>query len=99
MNEVKELDNKWESIKTAKANLQSLNGNPEVKNLESETEIIESGTVIGDNKMPKVDKSQTYVNAWAKHMMGQNRSEEHTSELQSRGHLVCRLLLEKKKAR
>src|SRR5439155_16094653 len=24
-------------------------------------------------------------------------SEEHTSELQSRGHLVCRLLLEKKK--
>src|SRR5690625_5448773 len=27
----------------------------------------------------------------------QTRSEEHTSELQSRGHLVCRLLLEKKK--
>src|SRR5207253_8194454 len=28
---------------------------------------------------------------------GKHRSEEHTSELQSRGHLVCRLLLEKKK--
>src|SRR3989442_7761868 len=28
---------------------------------------------------------------------GQYRSEEHTSELQSRPHLVCRLLLEKKK--
>src|SRR5690625_6387032 len=27
---------------------------------------------------------------------GRCRSEEHTSELQSRGHLVCRLLLEKK---
>src|SRR5690625_6795638 len=27
------------------------------------------------------------------------RSEEHTSELQSRGHIVCRLLLEKKKRR
>src|SRR5690625_7800153 len=27
------------------------------------------------------------------------RSEEHTSELQSRGHLVCRLLLEKKNIR
>src|SRR5690625_6642275 len=26
-----------------------------------------------------------------------SRSEEHTSELQSRGHLVCRLLLEKNK--
>src|SRR3989442_11562965 len=29
---------------------------------------------------------------------GLNRSEEHTSELQSRPHLVCRLLLEKKKS-
>src|SRR5438445_5629909 len=29
----------------------------------------------------------------------QNRSEEHTSELQSRQYLVCRLLLEKKKKR
>src|SRR2546422_5616238 len=29
--------------------------------------------------------------------MGRKRSEEHTSELQSRLHLVCRLLLEKKK--
>src|SRR5439155_23741905 len=28
-----------------------------------------------------------------------SRSEEHTSELQSRGHLVCRLLLEKKKTK
>src|SRR5687768_17679123 len=28
---------------------------------------------------------------------GKSRSEEHTSELQSRLHLVCRLLLEKKK--
>src|SRR5207253_10440367 len=31
------------------------------------------------------------------HQFGALRSEEHTSELQSRGHLVCRLLLEKKK--
>src|SRR3989449_1531823 len=30
---------------------------------------------------------------------GAARSEEHTSELQSRLHLVCRLLLEKKKTR
>src|SRR2546422_3704985 len=29
--------------------------------------------------------------------MAEDRSEEHTSELQSRLHLVCRLLLEKKK--
>src|SRR2546427_436306 len=30
-------------------------------------------------------------------LMGSNRSEEHTSELQSQSNLVCRLLLEKKK--
>src|SRR2546422_5301749 len=30
---------------------------------------------------------------------GATRSEEHTSELQSRLHLVCRLLLEKKKTK
>src|SRR2546422_1559930 len=32
-----------------------------------------------------------------KHEVAFGRSEEHTSELQSRLHLVCRLLLEKKK--
>src|SRR5690625_5730086 len=38
-------------------------------------------------------------NALAKSLVrgSSKRSEEHTSELQSRGHLVCRLLLEKKK--
>src|SRR3712207_7029390 len=35
---------------------------------------------------------------WAPHVVAQwFRSEEHTSELQSRQYLVCRLLLEKKK--
>src|SRR5437870_12995018 len=41
----------------------------------------------------------TYRDAPAGGICGRasRRSEEHTSELQSRGHLVCRLLLEKKK--
>src|SRR5690625_7039294 len=34
---------------------------------------------------------------WRPDRIQSKRSEEHTSELQSRGHLVCRLLLEKKK--
>src|SRR5690625_6169440 len=38
-----------------------------------------------------------YDLALANMMVNLIRSEEHTSELQSRGHLVCRLLLEKKK--
>src|SRR3712207_7782100 len=37
-------------------------------------------------------------NRWSEHQAGSaSRSEEHTSELQSRQYLVCRLLLEKKK--
>src|SRR5262245_63615161 len=35
-------------------------------------------------------------NAFAQEVPGQRRSEEHTSELQSFRHLVCRLLPEKK---
>src|SRR3712207_7478676 len=34
---------------------------------------------------------------WDRRAVGRGRSEEHTSELQSRQYLVCRLLLEKKK--
>src|SRR5690625_6049684 len=34
-----------------------------------------------------------------KKLYEENRSEEHTSELQSRGQLVCRLLLDKEKIR
>src|SRR2546421_7330342 len=37
--------------------------------------------------------------SWASLAMATFRSEEHTSELQSRSDLVCRLLLEKKKSR
>src|SRR5207253_4295005 len=35
------------------------------------------------------------LNGWPVFLSDGGRSEEHTSELQSRGHLVCRLLLEK----
>src|SRR5689334_24016624 len=35
--------------------------------------------------------------SWPERQEVQQRSEEHTSELQSQFHLVCRLLLEKKK--
>src|SRR3989442_15325199 len=42
---------------------------------------------IAINQAFEVDHADVFAN---------NRSEEHTSELQSRPHLVCRLLLEKK---
>src|SRR2546429_7312375 len=40
--------------------------------------------------------NEIWQTSWKRYRGGQ-RSEEHTSELQSRLHLVCRLLLEKKK--
>src|SRR5207253_9103681 len=46
----------------------------------------------GSTLTPQTDHSQRSRRRWA----SLARSEEHTSELQSRGHLVCRLLLEKK---
>src|SRR5687768_18126678 len=45
-----------------------------------------------------VDRARSaYVRSTSPSCAGRRRSEEHTSELQSRLHLVCRLLLEKKK--
>src|SRR5205814_6351142 len=48
-----------------------------------------------------VDRARGYARIWAGRLLrrlseGPSRSEEHTSELQSLRHLVCRLLLEKK---
>src|SRR5690625_5600680 len=45
---------------------------------------------------PVVDEKFMYVMGERENTNEDGRSEEHTSELQSRGHLVCRLLLEKK---
>src|SRR5437870_7944895 len=48
--------------------------------------------------VPELKRQHRHHQAEGKrHERGGERSEEHTSELQSRGHLVCRLLLEKKK--
>src|SRR5690625_5806422 len=63
--------------------------------------------VIKDLRLPRIiiaifagamlSVSGTLLQAVVKNPLA-DRSEEHTSELQSRGHLVCRLLLEKKKS-
>src|SRR5690625_5451183 len=49
-----------------------------------------------DNKEKYIGSDENWEKA-EKAIIRAARSEEHTSELQSRGHLVCRLLLEKKK--
>src|SRR5690625_2329703 len=54
------------------------------------------GVVIDGELVADVGALTTFAaTRWIDALMP--RSEEHTSELQSRGHLVCRLLLEKKK--
>src|SRR5947209_15484061 len=47
---------------------------------------------VGDS-WTKIDYSK-HPSAWMKPLVRGRRSEEHTSELQSRQYLVCRLLLE-----
>src|SRR3989442_10140163 len=42
-------------------------------------------------------ETQFEIERLCERLLLEDRSEEHTSELQSRPHLVCRLLLEKKK--
>src|SRR5690606_3651171 len=55
-----------------------------------------TGTGDDDKEMFNYFETHGYTGALAKRM--NSRSEEHTSELQSRENLVCRLLLEKKKS-
>src|SRR2546429_5193060 len=52
-------------------------------------------TLIDTFRYPRLGPGQMWEQVAA--IIGEQRSEEHTSELQSRLHLVCRLLLEKKK--
>src|SRR5258708_28496674 len=49
--------------------------------------------ICADTKPGQFDGFSMHIDRY-----GRGRSEEHTSELQSPDHLVCRLLLEKKKA-
>src|SRR3989442_16032886 len=57
---------------------------------------ISSGTTArGTTASP--DRRVSRRSAADRRLTRRSRSEEHTSELQSRPHLVCRLLLEKKK--
>src|SRR3712207_7162601 len=66
-------------------------------------DITPDGRMTQTDVFNNVDYTESYVNSMYEYIRkyGVNyhyyRSEEHTSELQSRQYLVCRLLLEKKK--
>src|SRR5690606_42037613 len=52
---------------------------------------------LGQYSLKQADPRAIFAQNSGSSCNGMNRSEEHTSELQSRENLVCRLLLEKKK--
>src|SRR5690625_3514376 len=58
---------------------------------------LEIGIVLYQSENWSCGLGTRTLKMWIEHLFNTLRSEEHTSELQSRGHLVCRLLLEKKK--
>src|SRR5258708_39210596 len=60
----------------------------ETKDYEKSLEHLKKGLALGDGDDPE-------ISLVAKHHLALLRSEEHTSELQSPDHIVCRLLLEK----
>lgn len=71
MKDVEALDNKWEEIKTANANMKALKGKTQGINLEDKSEKIEGGKIVDDiTKSNVVDEKQSYENAWAKVMQG-----------------------------
>src|SRR5690606_42139688 len=56
-----------------------------------------ASTVSENRRLATPTKRQSTSASWAMRLTMAPRSEDHTSELQSRENLVCRLLLEKKK--
>ncbi|MGG3456056.1 phage major capsid protein [Paenibacillus rhizolycopersici] len=71
MDEVKELDNKWEAIALANANLNALKENAKVTELENKSVTVEGGKTVENIVQPKpIDDKKAYENAWAKYMQG-----------------------------
>lgn len=72
MNEIKELDNKWEQAKLATANFNALKENKVVADLNTKSQSVDGGTVVAQTQPQNVlSNEKIYENAWAKQMMGQ----------------------------
>ena len=79
MNEVKELDNKWEEIKVANANLNALKEKDKAEDLQNKSVDVEGGKKVADLKVNDVkDEDKLYENAWAKKMMNQALTKDET---------------------
>src|SRR5215510_132439 len=91
-----------DQIKQAEANLaaaeaQQMAAVADLENAKLELDRSRNLSQKGVEPPQRYDTARTAYDAASAKLDSAKRSEEHTSELQSRGHLVCRLLLEKKK--
>ena len=68
-----------------------------MKMMDTSDEFIVTRTGVRERRYAEADVSASDLAAEACRAAVEDRSEEHTSELQSHHDLVCRLLLEKKK--
>jgi HK97 family phage major capsid protein len=76
MNEVKDLDNRWEDAKKAQANLNALKDEGKVLNMKDQSEVVKGGTQVDNIQPTKVlDDKSVYENAWAKNMMGKSLAD------------------------
>lgn len=76
MQEIKDLDNKWEGIKLASANLNALKDNNKITEIENKS-AAPSGVKVLDNvsEIKTLSEEKVYENAWAKSMMGAKMTE------------------------
>jgi HK97 family phage major capsid protein len=76
MNEVKDLDNRWEDAKKAQASLNALKDEGKVLNLENKSIDVNGGKQVDNIQPTKVlDDKSVYENAWAKNMMGKSLAD------------------------
>src|SRR3712207_8595689 len=85
--QIKTVDNYIQNLQKTINSLKTING--ELVN--------ENARLRGQNKALRVNINKHHDELNKLKVYNHQRSEEHTSELQSRQYLVCRLLLEKKK--
>src|SRR3712207_8943657 len=69
---------------------------PSPELLQDSDVVLEELAEVGNAVLEQRDPLDPHAEGETLHPVGVVRSEEHTSELQSRQYLVCRLLLEKK---
>src|SRR5690625_5289225 len=79
MQEVKDLDNKWEGIKLANANLNALKDSDKATDIENKSVEVKGGQIVDKTEDQVKNESKLYENAWAKSLMNQDMTQDERS--------------------